>query len=68
MARNAAAAVRAVVEHGAQRVSTEEKTRRLDLCKACEHFIRDKARCGKCGCFLKWKTALESWHCPVHRW
>lgn len=53
------------------RVSPEEKARRLAICHACEFLIHKEGksdRCGKCGCFLKWKTALESWHCPIKKW
>ncbi len=68
MARNAVASVGAAIKNP-KRVSDEEKARRLAICEGCEFLIRGKSdRCAKCGCFLKWKTALESWHCPIKKW
>jgi hypothetical protein len=52
------------------KVSDTERQRRLEICQGCEFLIRGKShdRCSKCGCFIKWKTALESWHCPINKW
>lgn len=69
MARSAVGAGAQIVRHGLKKVSDEEKGRRLSVCEACEFLVRGKSdRCSKCGCFVKWKTALESWHCPIGKW
>jgi hypothetical protein len=77
MARNAGKAVGQVIIHGAKKVSDEEQARRLAICKVCEFYrpltsvhFGDVSRCAhpKCGCFLKLKTRLEGWHCPISKW
>jgi hypothetical protein len=70
LARNAANAIGSAIKNPT-RVSDEEKARRLAICAGCEFLIKKEGksdRCAKCGCFLKWKTALESWHCPIKKW
>lgn len=47
-------------------VTTEEKDRRMDICKACDFF--DNGSCRKCGCNLAFKNRLTSEHCPVGKW
>jgi len=42
-----------------------EKTRRMDLCKACEHFNPTFVQCKICGCFLEAKTRLQGFHCAL---
>ena len=69
--KNTASAIGQVLRHGAKKVSDEERERRLAICNTCEFLIRAEGkndRCGKCGCVTKWKTALETWHCPIHKW
>lgn len=70
MVRNIAAAALSAAKNPTM-VSGQEKARRLEICGACEFLIRQQGksdRCAKCGCFLRWKTALESWHCPIKKW
>lgn len=43
MARNAAGALGAVIKHGAQQVSDEERERRLAICEECPHLIVGQA-------------------------
>lgn len=54
---------------------TEEQARtRLDICLACEFFIVQPegsivpARCGKCGCGMKFKSRLAAAKCPIDKW
>jgi len=69
MALNATTSLTQAMKNPA-RVSPEEQQRRMDICKSCEFLINKNGfdRCGKCGCFVKWKSALESWHCPIKKW
>lgn len=46
-------------------VSEVEKNRRMEICKACEHFSPTLAQCGVCGCFLEAKTRLVGFHCAL---
>lgn len=46
----------------------EEKTRRYDICQACEFFERNSKRCRKCGCYMENKTGLTAAKCPVNKW
>lgn len=49
--------------------ASEEKAKaRMDMCLGCEFFVKEQTRCGKCGCFMKAKVALESAKCPVGKW
>ena len=71
MLKSGVGAIGQIIRHGIEKVSSEERARRLAICKACEFLIHKEGksdRCAKCGCFLKWKTALESWHCPIKKW
>jgi hypothetical protein len=42
-----------------------EKTRRMEICKACEHFNPTFVQCKICGCFLEAKTRLQGFHCAL---
>lgn len=42
--------------------------KRIEICRSCEHFIKDSQRCNLCGCFMNWKTRLTSAHCPIDKW
>jgi uncharacterized paraquat-inducible protein A len=46
----------------------EEIERRMSICQECEFFLPKQKRCMKCGCFLRWKTALRSQKCPIEKW
>ena len=52
----------ALVESG----DTDMARKRLDICKACEHW--DGHRCRKCGCFAALKVRLASQACPIGKW
>jgi hypothetical protein len=54
---------------GTPRVSDEEASRRLEICRSCTpHFRHSDARCSLCGCYSKYKTRLRSQHCPLGKW
>ena len=44
-------------------VSEEEFTRRIEICKACEHFIYGTT-CRQCGCVIQIKAKLTGAKCP----
>ncbi len=63
--------VKAAAQHamsGFNRVSAEEKEKRLEICKSCEFYIAHSKRCSKCGCFLEAKSGWSSQHCPIGKW
>lgn len=41
---------------------------RLNLCEACEFYVKDQSRCKKCGCFMKAKTKMFVAKCPINKW
>ena len=45
-----------------------ERKRRYDICQACEHFIKKRKRCAKCGCFLQQKVKMKMSSCPIKKW
>ncbi len=45
-----------------------EQDRRLRICHGCEFFDHKAKRCGKCGCFARFKNWLATEDCPIHKW
>ncbi len=41
---------------------------RLDICKACTHYIGATHQCKKCGCIMNLKVKLADAECPVGKW
>ena len=39
---------------------------RRAICDSCEYMTNK--RCGKCGCWLQYKTALRAEKCPIEKW
>ena len=48
-------------------VSDAEKTRRMDICRACPHFGELLSQCEICGCFLEAKTRLLPSKCALNQ-
>jgi hypothetical protein len=42
----------------------EEQDRRTKICSGCPLLIAETFRCGKCGCYLKYKIAMLTESCP----
>jgi hypothetical protein len=64
--RTVAAATRPV-----QLASSEERARRIALCRGCPHLRKNPIeRCGKCGCPIAGKASFQRAHCPDNppRW
>lgn len=41
---------------------------RLSTCMSCEHLFHPTNQCKKCGCFVKVKTKLAMFECPLKKW
>ena len=68
LAKEAVNTAKVVVNTGHFHVPQDISEARFNICKACEFFIQDKARCSKCGCFMEFKSKLVSAKCPVSKW
>lgn len=54
-------------------VSDKLKYNRMTICCSCEQieYKNDNlvnAKCSECGCYLKYKIALDSEKCPLNKW
>lgn len=53
-------------------INTNDKIaiNRLAICHSCEFVKGDppNTKCGKCSCFLKYKTRLIKEKCPLKKW
>tara|TARA_R100001082_G_C4293908_1_gene129409 strand:+ start:414 stop:695 length:282 start_codon:yes stop_codon:yes gene_type:complete len=52
------------IAHGAKIVDAEQYLERLTACKECPHLIKQKMRCGVCGCFIEAKARMKTATCP----
>ena len=50
------------------KATKEVREHRLELCKACTHFISLTSQCRKCGCIMPLKTKLKDAVCPIGKW
>ncbi len=48
------------------KVDEKEWQRRQVICEACP--ARQGPTCSQCGCFYKFRTALEGKSCPINLW
>lgn len=51
---------------GLDRATAQEVSLRRMTCVPCRY--RHRAKCLRCGCWLKEKTLVASEHCPIGRW
>ena len=51
-----------------KRSDREKIEKRLEICRACDHFKPAVQQCSKCGCFMQLKTTLHRAKCPVGKW
>ena len=49
-------------------VSSEEKQKRLSLCRECTSFKHDTQQCNECGCFMAVKASMKAMKCPLNKW
>lgn len=66
MAKNLTKEVSSHIKNGLEICSEEEASKRLEICKKCDHF--DNGRCRLCGCFLNVKAEWKSSKCPAGKW
>ena len=64
----AMAAEASAILRGVPSVTDAEIARRLDICSGCAEYLPEARRCQQCGCYLKFKTALRTAHCPLGKW
>jgi hypothetical protein len=46
----------------------EVSDKRMEICRSCEHFRERTTQCKKCGCFMRFKTAMMKASCPIDKW
>jgi len=68
MAWNLTKSLAAFVADGCKTVDADEYQRRLTICDSCEHRLKDKDRCVKCGCYLSMKAKGRAFECPEKKW
>ena len=56
------------IKNGAPNVTSKSYANRLDICKGCEHLIKESMRCGSCGCLLEHKAKWKTPTCPEKKW
>ncbi len=49
------------------RASDDEQTRRLEICKTCQHRLVD-GTCFACGCYIALRTLPKHSACPKKKW
>lgn len=49
-------------------VDPEKALSRYAICKECDQFDKEWAKCKNCGCFLKAKVMLPISSCPLKKW
>ncbi len=49
-------------------VSVAEKSKRLDLCRACPSYMSMNDMCVECFCVMDIKTTLVESSCPLKKW
>lgn len=70
----AARVMGAVITGGRVQRSHEDVQAILKICQGdesappCEHWMSEKKRCARCGCFMAFKAKLATEKCPVGKW
>jgi len=54
------------VVDGLSKATSDEFSKRIDLCLRCP--FRSNEKCTKCGCFIQTKAAWKTSECPDGRW
>ena len=50
------------------RVPSDIRMQRLEICRSCPFFINATQQCIKCGCIMPQKTKLADASCPEQKW
>ena len=64
MAKNFSSSLAEYLKAGAPNVTTDQYLERLDACNNCPKLMREKMRCGLCGCLLEHKAKWKTTTCP----
>jgi hypothetical protein len=68
LAKNLLSSAADVIRKGIKPRTAEEQKACLEICYKCPSYIKNQNRCGKCGCYLNFKSKLRAWHCPTGKW
>ena len=68
MAGSFAKAVGKHIASGMKNRSEAEIKKVMDICFACEYFVKEKQRCLKCGCKMNIKSRWATSHCAIEKW
>jgi hypothetical protein len=49
-------------------VSKDVQDERLSICSCCENLDMNASICNKCDCFVKLKTKIAMFSCPIDKW
>ena len=41
---------------------------RRSICNSCESLFEPTMQCKKCGCFIRSKTLIARYSCPINKW
>lgn len=58
--------ITAVVKRERIKRNDDEREAALAICRGCDKW--NGSTCGVCGCFGRFKTWLETEHCPLAKW
>jgi hypothetical protein len=48
---------------------TSSSKKRIEICISCDRLMSKHFKvCKECGCYVPWKTKLESTSCPLGKW
>ena len=65
MAKNFAVELKKYVAEGAPNVTLINYHKRLAACEGCDDLIKDRMRCGLCGCLIEHKAKWKTADCPA---
>ena len=51
-----------------KKVEIDEYSTRLNICKECDKFNKEKWICNVCGCYLEQKAKMSTEKCPKNKW
>ena len=59
---------RHMLDSSIQKASSEEASRRYNICLSCDKLIKLTKQCKECGCIMAAKTKLQNATCPLNKW
>ena len=46
----------------------DKQNERLNICKECDSYLKNRDMCKECGCIMAMKTRLFAAKCPLGKW